>query len=265
MFRKLLKYLRLARAYVSLNWRIHWQYKAAFCSQALAMALNDLAWVSFWALFFTAFPVVKGWTAKEVVTLWALAAAGFGLAHAICGNALLLPQIVTRGQIDVWMLYPRAVLPHLLLGKMSATACGDAIFGYAVYIFFVRPDAPHLLLFALLTIAIAILFVGFSVLAGSLAFYVGNSETLSEQWFFSMITFSTYPNSLFDGWIKIVLFTLIPAGFVSALPVEALRNLSLTDALLTFAGALAVLSVGSAAFYIGLSRYESGNLIEMRG
>ena len=79
-----------------------------------------------------------------------------------------------------------------------------------------------------------------------------------------MITFSLYPATLFDGAVKLVLFTLIPAAFVSYLPVQALREFSLTYAFFALGGALAVLAAGSAVFYHGLKRYESGNLLAMR-
>src|SRR5690606_28985702 len=165
----------------------------AFFTQAVAMFLNNGAWLAFWTLFFSTFPVVRGWTAMDVVTLWAIASAGFGLAHAFCGNVHVLATTISRGRLDAWLLYPRALLPHMVLGKMSATAVGDAMFGYFVYLAFVRPDLQHFLLFVFLTWSVAILFLGFSIAAGSLAFFLGNAETLYEQLFFSMVTFSTYP------------------------------------------------------------------------
>jgi len=265
MLPKLISYLTLAAAYVRFNLKSQLEYRGAFLSQVAAMFINDFFWVIFWSLFFTRFPVLRGWNVKDVITLWAVTAAGFGLAHALYGNGLFLPQLIARGQLDAWMLYPRALLSHLLLGRMSATALGDAIFGFVAYLLMVRPDLPHFVLFTLLTMSVAVLFVGFSILSGSLSFYLGNAEGLAEQWRFSMITFSTYPTTLFDGAAKLLLYTLIPAGFVSYLPVEALRELSLSHAALAGLGALAVLLAGIAVFYHGLGRYESGNLMEMRG
>ena len=52
----------------------------------------------------------------------------------------------------------------------------------------------------------------------------------------AMLTFSTYPATLFDGFVKVLLFTAVPAGFVSYLPVQAVRALSLWDAALAVAG-----------------------------
>ncbi|MBE9207340.1 ABC-2 family transporter protein [Nostoc sp. LEGE 06077] len=265
MFWRITSYLKLAAAYIRLNLKAHLEYRGAFITQVIAMVLNNLVWVTFWMLFFQRFPVLRGWTVQDVITLWALAASGFGLAHAICGNALRISGLIVRGQLDVWMLYPRTLLPHLLLGKMSATSWGDLLFGYGVYLFFVKPDALHLAMFTALTISSAGVYIGFNVMAGSLSFYIGNSEGLTQQWRNAMLTFSTYPATLFEGWVKLLLYTLIPAGFVTYLPIEALRQFSLIHTILAVAGAIAVLSVGAGVFYHGLRLYSSGNLMEMRG
>jgi ABC-2 type transport system permease protein len=262
---KLLNWSGLAAAYFRLNLRAHMEYRGAFISQAVAMAVNDFVWIVFWTLFFTRFPVLKGWDVKDVLTIWGLAATGYGLAAALCGNAHFLPSLVVRGQLDAWMLYPRRLLPHVILGKMSASAWGDVVFGYAVYIFFVRPDPPHLFLFILLSLTSALTFLGFCILVGSLSFFIGNSEVLAEQARMILVTFSTYPSTLFEGAVKVLLYTLIPAGFVSYLPVEALHRLSWQYTLCTALGALLVLAAGVGAFYLGLRRYESGSLLEMRG
>ena len=258
-------YLGLAATYTRLNLRAQLEYRGAFISQVAAMFINDGMWVVFWVLFFTRFPVLRGWAVQDVITLWALAAAGFGLAHAIYGNALYIADLIVQGQLDVWMLYPRALLPHMLLGRMGVTAWGDLLFGLVVYIGFVRPDAAHLLLFLLLVCSVGLLFLGFCVLTGSLSFFLGNGAGLAEQWRISLLSFSTYPSILFEGGVKLLLFTVIPAGFVSGLPILALRNLSLVDAALALLGSLAVALVGALVFALGLRRYESGNLMEMRG
>jgi len=258
-------FIRMILAYFRFNLKSQLEYRGAFISQAAAMFFNDCIWLAFWTMFFTRFPVVRGWTATDVITLWAVVAAGFGLAHAFCGNALTLPTMIARGQMDVWMLYPRVLLPHLLVGRMNASACGDAAFGYFAYFAFTRPDWQHAVVFVLMTLSIALLFIGFSVLTGSLGFFVGNAEVITEQWRYALIMFGTYPFSLFDGNVRIVLSTVVPAAFVSFYPVEALRHLSLIDAVCAFSGSVAVTAFGTTAFYYGLSRYESGNLMEMRG
>lgn len=265
MFKKLFKFIGLLCAYVRMNFHSEYEYRAAFWSQVGAMFINDFFWLGFWTSYFQRFPVLNNWTANEVVTLWSVVAAGFGLAHGFFGNAIALPGTIAKGGLDSWMLYPRALLPHLLLGKTHVTSWGDIVFGIVAYVVLVRPDLPHFVLFLLLLISVAVCFVGFSVLTGSLGFFIGNAEAVAEQWRFSLISFSTYPPNLFDGPVRIVLYSLIPAAFVGYLPVEALRKFSLNEALICTAGSFAILSISILVFYTGLRRYESGNLTEMRG
>ncbi|MBX3085815.1 MAG: ABC-2 family transporter protein [Anaerolineae bacterium] len=257
--------VRLLAAYVRLNLAAQLEYRGAFLSQVIAMFINDGIWVIFWVVFFDRFPVLRGWTREDVITVWAITAAGFGLAFAMFGNSLWLATFITQGQLDTWLLYPRPVLPHLLVSKMLASAWGDALFGFFTYILFVHPSIVQLFMFICLTLSVAMLFVGFCILVSSFGFFLGNAVALLDQGVNALITFSTYPAVIFDGGVKLILFTLIPAAFVSYLPVEALRQLSPGIALLSTMGAVGVLSVGVLVFYRGLRRYESGNLMEMRG
>lgn len=265
MFRSGFDYLGLVAAYTRANVRAQLEYPGAFLSQVIAMFINDGAWVLFWVFFFSRFRVLHGWGLPDVISLWAVTAAGFGIAHAIMGNSLQLAPLIIRGELDVWLSHPRALLPHMLLGRSVPSAWGDAAFGYAVYFLIVRPDPARMVLFVILTFVSAVVFVGLGIIAGSLSFFIGNASSFADEWRYAVITFATYPPALFQGVVKLLLFTIIPAGFVSYLPVEALRSLSLMYALGALLGALAVLAVSVAVFHIGLRRYESGNLMSLNG
>jgi len=265
VFRQLKDYIRLAAAYTRLNLGAQLEYRGAFFSQVIAMFINDIAWVLFWMFFFTQFPVLRGWSLNDVLLLWAVTASGFGIAYSLMGNAHQLAPVIVNGELDIWMSHPRAVLPHLLLGRSIPSAWGDALFGYAVFIAFIRPSMAQLMMFVVLTFIVATTFVGLGILAGSLSFYIGNASSLADEWKFAVISFSTYPPSLFDGAVKLLLFTLVPAGFVSYIPVEALRTMSVEKLFLAALGSMGVLTLAICVFYYGLRRYESGNLISMNG
>ncbi len=265
LFSKIFNYLSLAISYVRLNWRSHLEYRGAFYIEAAGMFFNNLIWLGFWIYFFKAFPTVPSWQSSDIVTLWAIAAAGWGLAFVICGNCRVLASIIATGQLDAWMLYPRHLLSHLILGKMKASAFGDMLFGFIMYILLVKPDLSHLLLFIILTVSIAILFTAFSIIAGSLSFFLGNAESLAMHWEIAMICFCTYPSPLFEGRVRLLLYTVVPAMFVSYYPIEALRHLSLVQTLYAFAGSLTLALIAVFVFYWGLKRYESGNLTILRG
>jgi ABC-2 type transport system permease protein len=266
VWRSFIDYVRLGAAYLRININAQLEYRGAFYSQVVAMFINDGAWVVFWQLFFTRFPVLHGWSLKDVLSLWAITTAGYGIAYGLMGNAhRRLAPAIAQGELDLWLLHPRAVLPHLLLGSTIPSAWGDGLFGFVIYFCFVRPDAGHVLMFVALSLVVAVVFVGLGVAAGSLSFYIGNANAISDQWRDASITFSTYPPTLFQGKVKLLLYTAIPAGFISYLPVEALRSMSIADLIAAMAGAVSVLAIGVSMFYFGLRRYESGNLISFNG
>src|SRR5687767_8541626 len=78
MSSSVLDYMLLVCAYTRANLKAQLEYRGAFFSQAGAMFINDGAWLLFWAFFFTRFPVLQGWGLTDVLSLWAMVAAGFG-------------------------------------------------------------------------------------------------------------------------------------------------------------------------------------------
>lgn len=79
-----------------------------------------------------------------------------------------------------------------------------------------------------------------------------------------MLHFATYPSAIFDGATRLLLFTLIPAGFVNSIPVRVVRDF---DPLFFFgllAAASFFVALAFAVFGAGLKRYESGNLMQTR-
>jgi ABC-2 type transport system permease protein len=78
-----------------------------------------------------------------------------------------------------------------------------------------------------------------------------------------MITFGIYPITLFDNYAKLILFTVIPAAFVGAVPAEFIRSFTWQSLLELVAGAVVFLLLAVSIFRLGLRRYESGSAIQL--
>jgi ABC-2 type transport system permease protein len=76
--------------------------------------------------------------------------------------------------------------------------------------------------------------------------------------------FSTYPMNIFNGIVRIFLFTIVPAGFISFVPLQLLQHFSipLFAGMIGFTLLFACIAIG--LFELGLRRYESGNLLGMQ-
>jgi len=241
------------------------EYRVSFISQMVGMIVNDAFWVSFWCLYFHRFPLIHGWTLRDILTVWSIAAVGFGLGAGIFGNSSGLAGMIARGDLDYYLALPRNVLLHALVSRMNSAGWGDVLFGIVVYAAFVHPDPAHFALFLMLAVLVAVVIVSFDVLVDSLAFFTGGAEGLASQLRIGLISFSTYPITLFDGFVKVLLFTVIPAAFVSYVPVLLLRLFGMHNFLLMLAYTAGIAILSNRVFFAGLRRYESGNLVGLRG
>ncbi|MEW6405513.1 MAG: ABC-2 family transporter protein [Chloroflexota bacterium] len=79
----------------------------------------------------------------------------------------------------------------------------------------------------------------------------------------AMLTFGIYPITLFDNYAKLILFTLIPAALMGAVPAEFIRAFSWRSLVELLGGALILLFIAAAVFRVGLKRYESGSAIQV--
>ncbi|MEJ2749948.1 MAG: ABC-2 family transporter protein [Anaerolineae bacterium] len=146
---------------------------------------------------------------------------------------------------------------------MIVSAIGDLTFGLVAYLFTGRFQPIEILLFLVLSVLVALVLIAVAILAGSLAFFMGNSQQASHQLNMTLLTFALYPNSLFSGAARFMLYTIVPAAFVGSVPVQIIqeRNGLL---LLGLVGAAGVMwGVATAVFYTGLRRYESGSAINV--
>jgi len=259
--RRLVNLASFAHGYMRANLQGALEYRLSFFSQVFAMLLNDAMWLVFWIAYFDKFQPVAGWGREEIVTLWAVAAAGYGLSTTVCGNLFRLARVIVQGELDFYLALPKPVLPHILISRMNLTAPGDILFGLIGFGVVAHPTAAQWLLFAVFTLTTAAIFVGFGVLTQSITFWLGNAEGLAQQLSNALINFSTYPTSIFSGAVKIVLFTLIPAGFIAYVPVRNLQEFSRPWFFGLLAFTAAIVLAGWAVFRAGLRKYESGNLV----
>lgn len=254
--------------FVLTAWRLNlagaMEFRMSFFLTAGMMMLNNAVFLFFWAMYFQRFPLVNGWSLPDVMMVWAVATTGYGFSNVFFGNALRIANLVAGGDLDAYLIQPKPVLLNVLVNRMSLLAAGDLLFGLLVYGLFGDHSLTGAGRFAAAAVLSTMIFTFFHILTQSLAFYIGNAENLGYQFFIGFITFSTYPTDIFKGMGKLLMFTVIPAGFISYMPIGLLREPDgwFVAGLLTVT---AVLGAGSVtAFYQGLRRYSSGNRIGLR-
>jgi ABC-2 type transport system permease protein len=259
-----LESLRFLAALVSINLKSSFALRGAFWLQAGFMLANNVLFFVFWWIFFERFEEVRGWRLPDVAALFGIVAAGFGAAVVFAGGMRDLSRTIVDGDLDAFLTQPKSALLHLTASRTFASGWGDLCSGFAFLLLSGLVDAKSLPLAGVAILCSATVFVASGIVIHSLAFWLGRIEPVARQMWDFLVTFSTYPPTLFSGALKLVLFTLLPAGFIGYLPAELVRDFGWGGLLAAVGGAAAYMLLAIAVFHAGLRRYESGNRFGVR-
>jgi ABC-2 type transport system permease protein len=221
------------------------------------MVVNDVAWVAFWVLFFRRVGTLRGWDTGRVLLLLAVLTTSAGLVLGMLGNARRIGRLAVEGDLDAALALPVPPLTYLLARRIDTTNLGDLGFGIVLFVVAGHPTPSRIAIYLLGVATAAILLTGFLVLTGSLAFFAGRNEA-GELSFHAILMFSSYPVDVFAGAAKLLLYTVVPAAFVGAVPARMVDSFDPRVAAGSLAVALGFAFAGWATFTLGLRRYTSG-------
>lgn len=239
------------------------EYRASFLSQVVGMIVNDGIYFVFWLVFFDRFKVVQGWTMPDMVLLFAVITTGFGLAFGLFGNAMTLAELIAQGRLDYYLTLPRSVLLHVLASRSSLSAWGDLIFGLMAYVFTGRFSLPEIAIWLVASLCSGAVLVSSFALFGCLSFWLGNATQLAMQATNAILTLALYPRDIFQGLVRFLMLTILPAAFVGAIPMDIVRRMDWTALLGLIGFAIGITLLLWAVFHAGLRRYESGSAINV--
>jgi ABC-2 type transport system permease protein len=254
--------LELFKEYIKVNVSMALEYRFSFIVQSVTMLLNDLVWILFWWIFFSKFQIINGWTMQHMIMLYALLTFSYGVGSVFFGNKNYISSIISEGRLDFYLNLPKNILFHTLISRSNWFGLGDIIFGLTLAgIVLSIKQWP---LFLLLSIISATILIAFAVLTGSLAFFFGEASETARSLNMGITTLSSYPYNIFGGTVKVIMLTVLPAGFITGIPIELLYNFNWTWLLATLGFAILFLTISVLVFYKGLKRYESGSMITTR-
>ena len=239
------------------------EYRVSFLMQVFGMMLNDFMYFIIWIIFFQQFKDVRGWGVSDMYVTFGILASAFGLMSMLFGNALFLSEIINKGRLDYYLSLPRPVLLHTISSRMITSGVGDFTYGFLSYALSGTFTWDGLLRFVVAILLAAIVFTAFFILLQSLAFWFGMVSNFVGLAFNALLTFGIYPITIFDNYAKLILFTLIPAALVGALPAEFVHAFTWQTLLELMLGAGVFLFLAITIFRIGLKRYESGSAIQV--
>lgn len=248
-------------AYFKLNLSAAMEYRTSFIIQVFGMFLNNLSFAFFWWLLFDKFESIGAYGFREVMLLWAISSAGYGVSFIVFGNSNKLVEIIVKGELDSYLLQPKNVLLNVIGSRTAVAAWGDLLYGIILFIVVDGLTLRGSLLFTIFIITAALLYCSVLTTFNALAFYFGNVRAIANLAFEFTITLSIYPTDMFKGLIRVILFSVIPAGFITMVPVNLIDEFDYKLFLLLIGVVVIWITIAFTMFYKGLKKYESGNLM----
>lgn len=256
--------LRFLGALLATNLKASLALRGAFWTRAGFMCLNNLIFLIMWWVFFDHFAEVRGWKLADMLAIYAVAAGSFGLSVVLGAGVNDLARHISQGDLDTFLTQPKAPLLTTVASRSEAAGWGDMasavlLFGLSGYV--TPASIPVCLAAAICGCAV---FLATCVMLHSLAFWLGDTYQFSRQASQFVLIFSVYPKTIFGGWLKFLLFTAVPAGFITFLPVDLVRGFTWPVMAAVLGGALGYVALAALVFHAGLRRYESGNRFGVR-
>jgi len=239
--------------------------RAAFAIQVGFMIINNLTFFVFWWLLYQRVPTIRGYSLADMAVLYGTVAAGFGLVQALVGGVRHLGRLIDDGELDSLLPQPKNTLLYAIGMRSQASGFGDVVSGAALIALSGEVSVTHAPLALLGVLFSATVFAATGTLFFSVAFWLPRTEGLARQAWDMLITCAMYPEPLFGGAVKLVLFTALPAAFVGYVPARLIRAPSVSDVALLAGASLAFVTAALWMFARGLRRYSSGSRFSVFG
>ena len=234
--------------------------KASFVSSIVFMLLNNATFIIEWIILFSLKDNFGGFELKDVLLLWGIASGTYGVSHFFFKNCFNLAETINTGKLDSYIVQPKNVLLSVITSSVEPSAIGDMIYAY-IMLFIYGFNITNFLLVTLFMFTGGIIMVCIAVIFGSLSFWFQKSDTVADTANSLMGNFATYPDTIFKKGVKILLYTLVPVGLSTYLPVHIIRDFNIHGFLIIIASTLLLVSLSFIIFNLGLKRYSSSNLM----
>ncbi|MBR3324865.1 MAG: ABC-2 family transporter protein [Clostridia bacterium] len=234
--------------------------KGTFIMKVIFMLLNDASFIVQWIILYSIKSDIGGYTFEQILLLWGFAAGTFGITRFLFKNAFSLSDHITNGKLDCYLVQPKNVLLSIITGESDTEALGDIIYAY-ILLFISGVTLGKLLLFTVLLIAGSIITINFAIILGSLSFWFGRSDYIADTGNGLITNFATYPDGIFSGIPKALMYSLVPIGFIIYIPVKLISEFNLLYTIVILTVTIITTILAFIIFYKGLKKYSSSNLM----
>jgi len=254
------------RSLLTASVRSQLAYPVSFALQCAALALIQLQNMVVILVLFSRVGEMGGFSRQEVLLIYSLAGISFGLADLLVGPLDRLGQLVRTGTLDALLLRPLSAMAQICasdfaLRQLGRIATGLVVLGYVLATSEISWTPLRVAVLLITPLTGLVLLGAIWVAASATTFWLVESQELPNAVTYGSGLFTSYPVSIFSGWLLRLMAFVVPGAFVAYYPALAILGkpdpLGLPPVLQYSAPLVAVLAAGVAALIwrAGLRHY----------
>ncbi|MGH3836834.1 MAG: ABC transporter permease [Pseudonocardiaceae bacterium] len=258
--------LAVYRSLVAASVRSQLAYPASFALQCSAQALVQLQDMVVILVLFSRVAEMGGFTRQEALLIFGLAGISFGLADMLVGQLDKVGQLVRTGTLDALLLRPLPAITQICVSDFALRRLGKvgtalAVLGYVLATSDISWTPLRVTVLLITPLTGLVLLGAIWVAASATTFWLVEGSELPNAVTYGSGMFTSYPVSIFSGWLLRLMAFAVPGAFVAYYPALAILGkpdpLGLAPVLQYSAPLVAVLAAGVAAlaWRAGLRHY----------
>ena len=117
--KKQFKVTRLSIKYAMMREMLN---KATFISNIIFMILNNSCMIVQWIVLFSLKSDMGGYTFRQVLLLWGMAAGVYGVSHFFFKKCFSLSDTINSGKLDAYIVQPKNILLSTITSDIEVSA-----------------------------------------------------------------------------------------------------------------------------------------------
>jgi ABC-2 type transport system permease protein len=260
------EHLAVYRDLIRASVRSQLAYPTSFALQCAGQAVVQLEDMVVILVLFSRIGDMGGFTRHEVLLIFSLAGVSFGLADLLVGSLNKIGELVRTGTLDALLLRPVPAMVQICtsefaLRRLGKVASALAVLGYVLATAHISWTPLRVAVLLITPVTGLVLFGAIWVVATATIFWLVEGQELPNALTYGSSLFTSYPVSVFSGWLLRLMAFVVPGAFVAYYPALAILGkpdpLGLPAVLPYSAPVVAVVASGVAAlaWRAGLRHY----------
>lgn len=244
------------------------ELRTSFIMNVLGMIINNSVFILLWTFFVKTVGVINGWQAIDIVALQGFVAWSFGITFSFFSGLRNIPDYVSSGAFDRFMLSPKNLLLRVATSSLGVSSIGDIIFAivcFITYSIIIHATFAQVFCLILLMITTAITFFSIILIISSISFYFSDPNSVAMGLLELFLTPSMFHGGAFQGVLRLFFTFIVPSLVIGSLPVEIIRHMDYSYLFVIIGLALGWFTIAIKIFYLSVKNYESSNFFTFGG